>query len=58
MDATLLGIVVSVSHISKSLTGFKLCTTNPNNTQRHATGSARRTQHVTSNNVSSYVSKQ
>ena len=40
----------------KSLTGFKLCVTTPNNTQQHTTTFnivCIRTQHVTSNNVGS-----
>ena len=35
-------------HVAKSLTGFKLCASTPNNTQR-----CKRIQHVTSNNVGS-----
>ena len=39
-------------HVAKSLTGFKLCATTPNNTRQGATicnGVCKRTQHVTSN---------
>ena len=36
-------------HIAKSLTGFKLCATTPNNMQQHATQCA----NVTSNNFGS-----
>ena len=36
-------------HVAKSLTGFKLCTTTPNNKEQHATGCAngRTMQHPT-----------
>ena len=43
-------------HVDKSLTGFKLWATAPNNTQQHATTCNRvckRTQHVASYNVAS-----
>ena len=43
-------------HGAKSLTGFKLCATTPNNTQQHATLVCKRSQHVTSNNVASVCS--
>ena len=39
------------------LHGFKLCATTPNNTQQHATESAKRTQHVTFNNVASVCTR-
>ena len=46
----LLGVVASVrSHVAKSLTGFKLCPTTPNNKQQGVQTDA----HVTSNNVGS-----
>ena len=48
MDATIpknattpsIGICCARLHVAKSLTGFKLCATTPNNMQQHATGCA------------------
>ena len=38
----MLGVVAPLRlHVSKSLTGFKLCATTPNNTQQHAAGCAK-----------------
>ena len=41
-------------HVAKSVTGFKLCATTPNNTQQHEQGvQIKRTQHLISNNIAS-----
>ena len=40
-------------HVAKSFNGFKLCATTLNNTRQQATGYAKRTQLVLSNNVGS-----
>ena len=56
----LVGTCCVCLHVAKSLTGFKLCTITPNNTQQHATACNRvckRTQHVTYNNVGSCLPK-
>ena len=47
----LIGSCCVCLHVAKSLTGFKLCATTPNNTWQHGSRVCKQTQHTTSNNV-------